>query len=167
MTRFRIVLGLGIVASVIVLTSCSVFAVILATKHRNYKWETTSPPAPDTLTGISRLTISAGGEDWSFEVTDSSEIASFAAFASRGTYEDMDKSGYGYHIRVDHRDGEATYYNHGNALGPKPGGFMQIVFVPTEPGFQSWFEELLRQHGHERREYWRAKETAPASRPRD
>jgi hypothetical protein len=161
MPRFRSILAIVIVAIVIVVASSLTIVAMLLTKHSNYRWEATSPPPPDTLTGISRLTISAGGEDWSFEVTDSSEIASFAAFASRGTYEHMDKSGYGYRIRVDHRDGEATYYNHGNALGPKPGGFIQTVFVPTEPGFQSWFEGLLRQHGHEKREYWQARESAP------
>jgi lysophospholipase L1-like esterase len=140
MTRARSVL-----AMVIVLAISLVIVTILAVKRPNHRWQAASPPPPDTLTGISRLTISRTGER-SFDVTDPSEIASFAIFASRGAYERMDKSGYGYLIRVDHSNGESTYYNHFGVLGPKPGGFIQIVFVPTEPGFQSWFEGLLWKH---------------------
>jgi hypothetical protein len=139
----------NVVAVAIVLATSLVIAAIVAAKRSNYKWEAASPPAPDTLTGISRLTISPSTEEWSFDVTDPSEVASFAGFATRGTYERMDKSGYGYLIRVGHRNGESTYFNHGGALGPKPGGLIQIIFVPTEPGFQAWFEGLLREYGHE------------------
>jgi hypothetical protein len=151
MPRFRSILAIVIVAIVIVVASSLAIVAMLVTKHSNYRWEATSPPPPDTLTGTSCLTISTISKDWSFEVTDPSEIAAFAVFASHGRYERMDKMAYDYIIRVDHRDGEATYYNHGYALGPRPGGFIQTVFVPTEPGFQSWFEGLLRHHGHERR----------------
>jgi hypothetical protein len=146
MTRFRIALAI-----VIVLACGLVFAAIVVVKRSNYRWQTTSPPPPDTLTGISRLTIAPISEKWSFEVTDPSEIASFAEFIHRGTYERLDKMAYDYLIRVEYRNGEATYYNHCYGIGPKPGGFIQIIFVPAEPGFQSWFEGLLRQYGHERK----------------
>jgi hypothetical protein len=134
---------------VIVAAGGILIAVIAAAMNIHYNWESKSLFAPDTLTGITRLTIAPITEEWSFEVTDPSDIASFAEFVSRGTYEHMDKSGYGYLIRVKHSNGEAEFYNHGDALGPKPGGFIQVVFVPAKPGFQNWFEELLRQPGHE------------------
>jgi hypothetical protein len=148
MKQNRITCLLIVGAGVVVAAGSILIAVVIAARHVHYDWESKSLPPPDTLTGITRLTISHGTE-LSFEVTDPSEIASFAEFISRGTYEHMDKSGYGYLIRVKHSSGEAEYYNHGDALGPKPGGFIQVVFVPAKPGFQNWFEELLRQPGHE------------------
>src|ERR1700682_2906118 len=101
MTRFRMILAL-----VIVLASGFVIAAVLVAKRSHYRWEAASPPPPDTLTGISRLTISPSTKEWSFEVKDPSAIASFAEFVSRGSYERMDKCGYGYLIRVEHRNGE-------------------------------------------------------------
>jgi hypothetical protein len=83
-----------------------------------------------------------------FEITDPAELRELEGFGSRGTLQSMVKSGYGYHITVWTGGVGRSYYVHGDAFGPMPGGFTQSIFVPSKPGFTEWFEALLTRHGY-------------------
>jgi hypothetical protein len=61
----------------------------------------------------------------------------------------MMKNGVQWKISVV-ESGKATRYFvfGGGAWGSLPGGYSQQVFCPAKPGFEDWFQDILRKHGH-------------------
>lgn len=98
--------------------------------------------------GADRIQISSIDRSWQIEITDAKEIYGFTRFGDTGHYESMIRSGYGVHVYVTHDGHSRGYYVHGNAIGDRPGGFSQSVFVPQEDGFLDYLESIINQHGH-------------------
>jgi hypothetical protein len=130
------------VPGVLCLVSCAIVCMALVARALPIHSFSTSP-----LVG---LEVSKLGHDWKFTITDAAELTEFQEYCSRGCWQEMWKSGYGYYLfaKQDNLGSGSSIYVHGNALGRMPGGYVQSVFVPAKPDFRAWFESILAKHGH-------------------
>jgi hypothetical protein len=99
---------------------------------------------------VDRLEIAPVTREWTLTVDDQRELDRFAAFGRRGHWAEMMKSGYGFEVNVIQEGKVDHYFIHGDALGTRPGGHGQTIFVPAQPGFTDYFEDLLRRKGRDR-----------------
>jgi hypothetical protein len=84
------------------------------------------------------------------EITDAGVLKALEAYAGRGHYATIWKSGRTIPIVVTQRTTSQAYYVHGDMIGSAPGGYMQSAFVPSKPGFGDFLASIAHSDEGER-----------------
>lgn len=97
---------------------------------------------------VDKIEISPITDDWNLVITDPQALDRLKRFGAKGAYMTMHKHGNSYQMRVWENGNSTLWYVHGDAIGESPGICIQTIFVPSESGFTTWFEALIKKGGH-------------------